>query len=143
MLFPPERRPRGQTLRGYGRFLFARGRPAEKRRVNAERFRSGTLDARAVRHLAENGREVYGWRLVDGKSVLVVVAIGFNSVAQSFEDFESFRRRMLLFAVRLGKLQYPVDRLIFHRREAQRKLAWAEFDCSTPETGLPGIGDRQ
>ena len=109
----------------------------------AEPHRPSTLETRAARDLAENGREVYGWRLVDDKPELVVVAIGFNIVAQSFEDFESFRRRMLLFAVRLGKLQYPVDRLIFHRREAQRKLAWAEFDCSTPETGLPGIGDRQ
>jgi hypothetical protein len=61
-----------------------------------------------MRYLTENGREVLGWRVVDGEPVLVVVAIGFVIVAQPSEDFEVFRARMLRFASRLAAMRYPV-----------------------------------
>jgi hypothetical protein len=90
-----------------------------------------------TRYLTENGREVLGWRVVDGERKLVVVEIGFVIVAQPSEDFDVFRARMLRFASRLATMRYPVLHLTFHRREAQRKLPWAEFECATPEAALP------
>ena len=94
-------------------------------------------DARAARDLAENGQKQYEWRIVDGEARLVVVEIGFTVVAQPFEDFEAFEQRMLTFAARLGALQHRVLRLRFCQRTALGKLPWCEFDCATPEAGLP------
>ena len=101
--------------------------------------RPSNLHEQATHELVENGQEIYGWRVVDGRPRLVVVGIAFTIQAQPHEDFEEFRRRMIRFAGRLARLEYPATRLAFHRREAQRKLPWAEFDCATPETGLPRV----
>ena len=98
-------------------------------------------EARAARDLSENGREEYAWRVVDGEAKLVVVGLGFTIPALDYEDFQAFKQRMLNFASRLAALQYPVKRMTFHRREAQGKLPWCEFDCETPETRLPRTED--
>jgi hypothetical protein len=105
---------------------------AEKKRSSGRR----EDDRRAPRDMAENGRETYGWRLVDGRPALVVVAVGFVVVADPDERFDAFRARMLRFAERLAELDYPVLSLTFQRREEQRKLPWAEFNCATPEARL-------
>ncbi len=96
-------------------------------------------EAHDLRYLTENGREVLGWRVVDGKPNLVVVGIGFAIAAQPSEDFEVFKTRMLELASRLAAMHYPVQHLTFHRREAQRKLPWAEFECATPGAALPNV----
>ena len=96
--------------------------------------------AMGARDLAENGREDYGWRIVDGASQLVVVGIGFTIAGQEGEDFEAFKARMLCLARLLGtELGYAVISLRFQRRTAQRKRHWAEFDCETPEYRLPRV----
>lgn len=87
--------------------------------------------------LAENGREVYGWRLILGEPVFVVVELGFTVAGQPDEPFAAFKVRMLNFTQALSMLGYPVVSLIFQRRRAQGKRHWAEFTCWTPETGLP------
>ena len=94
-------------------------------------------EARAARDLAENGREAYGWRVIDGERRLVLVAIGFTVAAQPYEDMDGFRQRMLQFAARLEAMQHRVTSLTFYRRAAQGKPPWCEFDCETPEAGLP------
>jgi hypothetical protein len=106
---------------------------AEKKRS------SGRADGKrlAPRDMAENGRETYGWRVVDGRPALVVVAVGFVVVARPDESFAAFRERTLRFAAGLAELDYPVLSLTFQRREEQRKLPWAEFNCATPEARLP------
>ena len=95
------------------------------------------VDAPEPRDLAENGREMYGWRLVMGEPELVVVEIGFTIAGLEREAFEDFRLRMLGLSQALGLLGYAVDSLTFQRRRAQGSRHWAEFACATPETALP------
>ena len=87
--------------------------------------------------LAENGREVYGWRLILDEPALVVVELGFTVAGREDEPFAAFKARMLELAQALGMLGYPVISLAFQRRRAQGKRHWAEFTCRTPETELP------
>ena len=94
-----------------------------------------------ARDLAENGREEYGWRLVDDRPELVVVAIGFSIPGLPHEEFEAFRARMLRFARKLGQLELPVLAFKLHRRATQGKQHWAEFDCETPGARLPVAGE--
>ena len=94
-------------------------------------------DVRAVRDLAENGWTRYKPRMVEGEVQLVMVEIGFTVVAQPCEDFKAFKQRMLALAARLEALQHRVLRMALCRREAQGKRPWCEFDCATPEAGLP------
>ena len=98
---------------------------------DADAADEGSVEERAARDLAENGRQQYAWREVDGERRLVVVGISFTVVAQPAEDFEAFKERMLRFAARLAALRHPVTGLTFHRRAAQGKRPWCEFECST------------
>lgn len=89
--------------------------------------------------LAENGREVYGWRLIREKAAFVVVEIGFTVGGKEGEPFEAFKERMLNSTQALSMLGYPVVSLTFQRRRAQGMRHWAEFTCRTPATGLPEV----
>lgn len=84
--------------------------------------------------LAENGREVYGWRLMSGVPAFVVVEIGFTVAGQPNEPFEAFKTRMLTLSDVLCRLGYTVNSLVFQRRRVQNRRHWAEFTCLTPET---------
>ena len=93
--------------------------------------------------LTENGSEAYGWRVLDGEARLVVVRIGFTLRGEDQESFEAFKRRMLQFATQLTEdCGYVVRSLHLHRRAAQHKTPWAEFDCLTPEFHLPERWNR-
>lgn len=97
------------------------------------RFHPSPADA-----LTENGSEAYAWRVLDGVPRLVVVRIGFTLRGNDHEDFASFKGRMLTFAAQLTQeCGYAVTSLLLHRRAAQNKTPWAEFDCLTPEYHLP------
>ncbi len=89
------------------------------------------------RDLAANGREIYDWRVVDGREMLVVVGIVFTIAAQPGEAYEAFRDRMLRYADALGKLRFPVTRLTLIRREVSKRPPYAQFECATPEAELP------
>jgi len=95
------------------------------------------VDAPEPRDLAENGREVYGWRMIMGEPELVVIAIGFTIAGLQREAFEDFKQRMFDLSEALGQLGYAVDALTFQRRRAREARHWAEFVCATPETALP------
>jgi hypothetical protein len=71
--------------------------------------------------LVENGREVYGWRLVLGEPAFVVVELAFTIAGQDGEGFDAFKARML------------GSRPVLE----QGKRHWAEFVCRTPATGFP------
>lgn len=92
--------------------------------------------------LAENGREVYGWRVIQDEPAFVVVEIGFTVAGQPDEPFAAFKERMLNFTRSLNMLGYPVVSLAFQRRRAQGKRHWAEFTCRTPESGLSAETER-
>ena len=89
--------------------------------------------------LSENGHKEYCWRIMDGESRLVVVAIGFTITGLEHEAYEAFEARMVRFAGVLGRLQYRVVRLKFQRRKAQGRRHWVEFECETPEARLPRV----
>ncbi len=89
--------------------------------------------------LAANGREIYDWRVVDGREMLVVVAIVFTIAARPGEAYEAFRDRMLGYADALGRLRFPVTRLTLFRREVSKRPPYAQFECATPEAELPPL----
>ena len=69
-----------------------------------------------------------------------MVGVGFVVTAELDEEWEAFRRRMTALACALGPLlHHPVTRLTLHRRTAAKKRPWAEFDCRTPDFGLPEV----
>ena len=105
-----------------------------KRRADEEQVLS-------PRELAENGREVYDWRIVDGRPTLVVVAVGFTLIAWDRESYEDFRARMLRYAGCFTDMEFPVTRLTLVRREEHGKPPYAQFDCDTPEAALPAAAD--
>lgn len=89
------------------------------------------------RDLAANGREVFDWRMMDGTRRLVAVAINFTILSDRGEPYPAFRERVLRYVERLGDLRFPVTRLAVVRREELGKLAYADFECATPEAALP------
>ena len=91
------------------------------------------------RDLAANGREIYDWRVVDGRETLVIVGIVFTIAAHPGEEYEAFRDRMLRYADALGRLRFPVTRLTLVRREVSKRPPYAQFECATPEAELPPL----
>ena len=87
--------------------------------------------------LTKNGHQTYAWRIVDGETRLVVVAIGFTIPGLAHESFEAFEARMRHYVEVLGRLQHTVVSLTVQQRLAHGGRHWAEFECETPEAGLP------
>ncbi len=94
---------------------------------------------KAVRKaISENADEEYDWRVVGGVATLVVVGVQFTLAGEVGEEYAAFRRRMTAVACALGPLlRHPCVRLSLHRRTAAGRRPWAEFDCRTPNYGLP------
>lgn len=83
--------------------------------------------------LSENGSLTYIWHEEGGIRRPVAVRVRWTMAAHDGESFGAFEARLLALAAALADLDYPVQRLTFHRRAHQHKPPWAEFDCATPE----------
>ncbi len=93
------------------------------------------LPEAAIEKLVENGKKLFGWRVVGAVPALIVVELQFTVIPDSDKQTkDQFEQRMATFALMLCASGYQVVEYSIDQRKAGQP--WAAFHVQTPQYRL-------